>query len=106
MGRATHVVQEEYQQPYDLTDELKNFKGTAYRTETRRVEYPGLRNNCKGNIYIKAISNHGGFYFDRSIVVLPGQTIMKRPFNKMYGNVKEEIQYLGQYEAAPVQVQK
>ncbi|MEO6541269.1 MAG: hypothetical protein ABIN74_09775 [Ferruginibacter sp.] len=105
MSRATHIALEEYQQPFDLTDEFKNFKGTGYRTETRRMEYPGLRNNCRNIIYIRAISNRGGFYFDRSIVVLPGQTIMKLPFNITYANGKEEIQYLGQYQAEPVQNQ-
>jgi hypothetical protein len=105
LGRATHVAIEEYQEPYDLTDEFKNFKGTAYRTQTRRVEYPGLKNNCKGPVYIKAISNHGGFYFDKSMVVLPGQTIRKLPFNINYANAKEDIQYLGQFELAPVQNQ-
>jgi hypothetical protein len=98
MGRATHVVMEEYQQPVDLTDEFKNFKGTTYRTETRRMEYPGLKNNCDHVIYIKAIENHGGFYFDRSMAVLPGQTVMKRPFNLNYADAKDEIQYLGQFE--------
>ncbi|MEO6252595.1 MAG: hypothetical protein ABIO79_04785 [Ferruginibacter sp.] len=102
-GRATHIVQEEYQQPVDLTDEFKKFKGTSERTETRRVEYPGLKNNCRNPIYIKAISNHGGYYFDRSIVVLPGQTIRKLAFNMTYANIKEDIQYLGQYEAVPIQ---
>ncbi len=102
LGRATHIVEEEYQQPYDLTDEFKNFKGTGYRTEIRRVEYPGLRNNCKNIVYIKAIANHGGYYFDKSLVVLPGSTIRKRPFNLTYTDIKEDVQYLGQYEAVPV----
>jgi hypothetical protein len=98
LGRGTHIVVEEYQQPYDLTDQLKNNRGTGYRTETRRVEYPGLKNNCKGPVYVKAISNEGGYYFDRSVVVLPGSTIKKRPFNASYTNTKEEVEYLGQYE--------
>ena len=102
LGRATHIVEEEYQQPYELTDEFKNFKGTGYRTEIRRVEYPGLRNNCKNTVYIKAIANIGGYYFDRSLVVLPGYTIRKRPFNVTYANIKDDVQYLGQYEAVPV----
>ena len=102
LGRATHIVEEEYQQPVDLTDEFKNFKGTVYRTETRRVEYPGLRNNCKNTVYIKAIANIGGYYFDRSLVVLPGYTIRKLPFNVTYILNKEDVQYLGQYEAVLV----
>lgn len=102
LGRATHIVVEEYQQPFELTDELKNYRGTGYRTETRRVEYPGLRNNCKNKIYIKAIANHGGYYFDKSLVVLPGSTIRKLPFNVTYTDNKEDIQYLGQYEAVAV----
>lgn len=99
LGRATHIVEEEYQQPYDITDEFKNYRGTKYRTATRSVEYPGLRNNCKNTIYIKAISNRGGYYFDQSLVVLSGSTIMKRPFNVTYTPHKEGVQYLGQYEA-------
>ena len=102
LGRATHIVEEEYQQPYDLTDEFKNYKGTGYRTEIRRVEYPGLRNNCKNIVYIKAIANHGGYYFDKSLVVLPGYTIRKRPFNLTYTDIKEDVQYLGQYEAVSI----
>ena len=102
LGRATHIVEEEYQQPYDLTDEFKNYKGTGYRTEIRRVEYPGLRNNCKNIVYIKAITNHGGYYFDKSLVVLPGSTIRKRPFNLIYTDTKEDVQYLGQYESVPI----
>lgn len=102
LGRATHVEVEEYQQPYDITDQLKNNRGTGYRTETRRVEYPGLRNNCKNIIYIKAIANHGGYYFDKSLVVLPGNTIRKRPFNLTYTDNKEDVQYLGQYEAVSI----
>ncbi len=100
--RATHIEVEEYQIPYDITDEFKNYKGTKYKTETRSTEYPGLKNNCKNVIYIKAISNHGGYYFDRSLVVLPGYTIMKRPFNSTYTNNKEDVQYLGQYEAVSI----
>ncbi len=102
LGRTTHIVEEEYQQPYELTDEFKNFKGTGYRTETRRVEYPGLRNNCKNTVYIKAIANEGGYYFDRSLVVLPGSTIRKLPFNITYVDNKEDVQYLGQYEVGAV----
>ena len=98
--RATHIVEEEYQQPYDISDEFKNYKGTKYKTATRSVEYPGLKNNCRYTIYIKAISNNGDFYFDKSFVVLPGYTIMKRPFNLTYTGNKEEVQYLGQYKAA------
>ena len=97
--RATHIEVEEYQLPYEITDEFKNYKGTKYKTETRSVEYPGLRNNCNHTIYIKAILNKGGYYFDRSLVVLPGYTIMKRPFNLTYTNTKEDVQYLGQYKA-------
>jgi len=106
LGRATHIVVEEYQQPYEMTDLFNNNKGTNYKTETRRVEYPGLKNNCKNTVYIKAISNHAGFYFDRSIVVLPGQTIRKLPFNITYTDIKEDIQYLGQYQAVPVENQQ
>lgn len=100
--RATHIEVEEYQQPYELTDQFKNFRGTGYRTETRRVEYAGLRNSCGNIIYIKAIANHRGYYFDNSLAVLPGYTIRKRPFNVTYTDIKEDIQYLGQYEAAAV----
>ncbi|MEO7306885.1 MAG: hypothetical protein ABIR78_00440 [Ferruginibacter sp.] len=100
--RATHIVVEEYQQPYDITDLFHNNNGSNYKTETRRVEYPGLKNNCTNKIYIRAISNHADHYFDRSLVVLPGQTIRKLPFNITYANIKEDIQYLGQYQAVPV----
>ncbi len=102
LTRATHIEVEEYQQPIELTDEFKNYKGTGYRTETRRVEYPGLRNTCKNTVYVKAIASEGGYYYDRSLVVLPGNSIMKRPFNSTYTPGKEDLQYLGQYEAVPV----
>jgi hypothetical protein len=102
LGRATHIVEEEYKQPYDVIDEFKNNKGTNYKTEKQRIEYPGLRNNCRNTVYVKAISNIGGYYFDRSLVVLPGATIMKRPFNLTYIPDKKDVQYLGQYEAVPV----
>jgi hypothetical protein len=102
LGRATHIEETEYQQPYDVIDEFKNNKGTNYKTVTRRVEYPGLRNNCPNIVFVKAIAFEGGYYFDRSVAVLPGATIMKRPFNAIYNPGKEGVQYLGQYEAAPV----
>jgi len=102
LGRAIHIVETAYQQPYDIIDEFKNNKGTNYKTVTQHVEYPGLRNNCPKTVYVKAISFEGGFYFDRSLAVLPGATIMKRPFNAIYNPGKEGVQYLGQYELAPV----
>ncbi len=102
LGRATHIEETEYQQPYDVIDEFKNNKGTNYKTVTRRVEYPGLKNNCPNTVFVKAIALEGGFYFDRSVAVLPGATILKRPFNANYNPGKEGVQYLGQYQAAPV----
>jgi len=102
LSRATHIVEAEYQQPYDVIDEFKNNKGTNYKTETQRVEYPGLRNNCLNTVFVKAISYEGGYFFDRSVAILPGATIMKRPFNTTYNPGKEGVQYLGQYEAVPV----
>lgn len=101
-GRATHIEETEYQQPYDVIDEFKNNKGTNYKTVTRRVEYPGLKNNCPNTVFVKAIAFEGGYYYDKSVAVLPGATILKRPFNANYNPGKEGVQYLGQFEAAPV----
>lgn len=101
-GRATHIEETEYQQPYDVIDEFKNNKGTNYKTVTRRVEYPGLKNNCPDTVFVKAIAFEGGYYYDKSVAVLPGATILKRPFNANYNPGKEGVQYLGQYQAVPV----